>query len=110
MTKPSRRKLFCDEFNKSIAMLGMADWDIKFDEKPIKADEANIQAYPSTRVAKVTLSTTCDDTRIPLVARHEAFHLFLAFFHQLAHGRYVEERELDMEEERLCTVMEKVCF
>jgi hypothetical protein len=105
-----RRKIFCDEFNKSIEALGMKDWDIKFEEKAIKADEAQIAAFPSTRVAKVILSTTCEEARIPLVARHEAFHLFLALYRQLATSRYVEERELDMEEERLCTVMEKVCF
>ena len=108
--KPNRRKIFCEEFNKSIAMLGMNDWDIKFAEKPMKADDANIEAFPDVRVAKVTLSTKCEDDRIRLVARHEAGHLFLSHFRHLARARYVEERELDMEEERLCTVLEKICF
>ena len=107
MKKNNRITAFAAEFTRFIPAYNLGDWDISFAEKPLKNDEANLISDPSTRVARVTLSTNCKEPRLALVARHEAAHLFLSAFSTLASDRHTTAKQLSDEEERLCTVLEK---
>jgi len=107
MSKKNKLDVFVDEFSKMINAYNLNDWDVSYRMKPLKNDQANIQADPMNRVARITLSSYCEDHNIRRVARHEAAHLFLSMFRYMGRNRYATEEQLDSEEERLCTVLEK---
>ena len=107
MNKKSNLCEFRTEFERMMLAYNLGDYDVSFKENHLEENDAELIASASTRVAIVTLSTVCQKDRVKLAARHEAAHLFLRKLAELALNRHTTEAQLDDEEERLCTVLEK---
>lgn len=108
MSKPI--DIFKAEVRKMLQPLNMGDYDITVKVGKLKANDAEISADPKTRLVKIVMAESIDkdELHIRKVARHEMWHLFLAGYRHMARDRYVNEAQLDDEEERLCTILEKI--
>jgi len=102
--------VFKHEISGMAKELNMRDWDLTVTEGKINTDdEANVISSSQSRVASIIMSKSIkkDESYIRRVGRHESWHLFLANYRELARNRWTTEAELDREEERMCTVLEK---
>jgi len=105
---------FKDAFNKCIEAYGLLSWEIIFRHEKIEDAYASVSVDTRGQLAIVCLSLGWPDNEDDgwgsheATARHEAIHLLLANLTYLAHNRYVNSREVDVEEERMVRVLEKL--
>lgn len=105
-------KVFKDEFIKWQKKLGLQGYDIVFrHEKDIK-NYATITVHQDGGCADVVFTTTVmkkDKNYNPKNhAKHEALHLLVHKLYYLGRQRFVNERELYHEWEKLVVILEKV--
>lgn len=104
--------IFKAECLRQIERLGLKDWDIVItDTEKIDNDEnAEVDSNPKGRVALIKWNPRntpkyCD----PVVcAKHEIAHVLLLPLSDIASRRWATKRELQVEEERAATILEKV--
>jgi hypothetical protein len=99
-------EIFKKEFKKWQDRLELNDWQVYFKNKPIGNSFACLELQYTGRVASASLNTSVPDGdkefRDPISsAKHEAFHLLLSDLVGVASDRYVDEAQIDREEERL---------
>jgi len=101
-------KAFKDEFVRWQRKLQCEGYSVYFDCKDLDGVYADIIITESERTASVCVNRKELLSLMPRTAKHEACHLFLGTLHSYAGRRFVDERELDTEWERLSIILEKV--
>lgn len=95
--------------------LGMLDYRIVFEMIPLPDKFALISMDHFAKHARVSLCSQFRDNPLESLhfdpaghGKHEAIHLFLSRLMCLANSRFVMEREIDITEEGMVRVLEKV--
>ena len=105
-------EMFKRGFTAASNRLGLVDWDITFIHKKIDEDTiAEVSRDTAGRVASATLNKVIEAPKKPnytSAGRHEAIHIFLGNIVHLAKRRFITEADIDIEEEKLAIVLEKV--
>jgi len=99
-------EIFKNEFKKWQDRLELNDWQVYFKNEPLDDVFACIERRYNGRVATASLSTHVPDTAKEFIdtissAKHEALHLLLSDLVGVAHDRYVDQDQINREEERL---------
>ncbi len=104
-------KVFKAEALRCIDKLGLKDWDIGFQESSNTDIKARCNANYYGRVCLLEFAKKHkyrDIKEAKLTARHEVSHILLSEMRELARNRYVTEEQLDVAEERIATLFEKL--
>jgi len=116
-TTKKQFKEFCDEFKRQQVRLNLQDFSVVFLHKLLKDAYAHIDWDVEGAWATVIFTTeyvgdrgdasvlACDPV---CHAKHEAMHLRLAKLSCMGRSRFVSQQEMEVEEEKICRVMESV--
>ena len=116
-TTKAEFRQFCEEVDRLTLALNLRDWDIqvRHDEWhlgkfKLESKYAVTELKADQRWAYITMNR--DYVNIAFnpvrVAKHEMAHVFLATLNYLGSCRWADGSELDLEDERMAVVLEKV--
>lgn len=91
-------------------------WDVVYTFKPMNGTEACADSQPSSYFADITLNKELTnieksenvDDYLKNLAKHEVLHILISRFSGVAKMRYINERELDDEEEGIVNLLTKI--
>ena len=93
-------------------LFGLKNFDVTFLHKKVNGIYASCDVQgDTTAVVMLNNQTSKDDIGVPPMkelARHEAAHLLLGRLKKMACTRFMNPDEIDREEERVVTILEKV--
>ena len=106
-------KLFKAECLRYQKMLNLMDWVISITKNDLDGSLGRCTTRAANRVANISLCNVWPSGEgkskgVELIAAHEMTHLFLATLSFLGECRYVTDSEIDLENERLAVVLERV--
>lgn len=109
-TKKREFETFAREFRRWQTLLSCNDWDLMFFCQKLDGNHAEIRADAKNSIADVMICSERDEKRDrpfdpAKLAKHEAMHLFLARLSYIASCRFVNDGELNDEEERLVRML-----
>lgn len=100
---------FVSEVRRQVDRLGLQSYDVTIRHTRLDRGEwSNITSSEDGRAVLITYNSAIEQPDPEKVARHEVAHLLLSHFQYLAESRYTRQEAIDMEVERICTVLEKV--
>lgn len=88
-------------------MLGLTGYDIQVLLMEDDGFHAAVEADPDNYVATFYYNPYVDETPED-TALHEVLHLFMARYRSLANYRFISERDVDSEEEKIVRTLNKV--
>lgn len=93
--------------------LGLKDWDVVItDSREVNDDDsAETDSNQETRIAIIKWNRKNEGSEFcdPLgTAKHEIGHLLLLDLEALAESRWTTQQQIDLESEKLATILEKV--
>ena len=114
-TTPEEFDKFVQECTYLSELMGLKDWDIGYAHEVLKDDDSDARAICETdydgRICTIKFNRNNEslrDQNPEQIARHEMAHALLAGLVGLANKRYVTEEQVTIEEERVCTILEKI--
>ena len=90
-------------------LLNLRDWQIFYDTEEMEGCYANCSVNAEGRVATVRYNAVRMDGADPVrSAIHEMLHVLLGTYRFMACARYLNDGEMEMEEERVIRTLERV--
>ena len=102
---------FKAESERLRVLLNLGDYNFNYEYKRIADNDCSGQANVNAngRVATLRLNMKrLDDSTPEDIARHEMAHVLLGTLRMMCDTRYCEMKAIDLEEERICVVLERV--
>jgi hypothetical protein len=101
---------FKKQFTKWQKAFSLGEYSVSFKLKkfPDRFAEIDIDAEGCIATVYVNETEKWTNESIELVAKHEATHLLMARFSEIARRRFLDEDELHNEEERVVCILEKL--
>lgn len=102
-----------EEFKKHcqyyIQKFNLKDWRVYYDFKKLKDLNAQCVRDVNNHTSTLTLSKQIEEElTIKELAKHECIHVLVGTLSDYATTRYLERREVNLEEERLVVILEKL--
>ncbi len=109
MTKRNMAR-FKREFSDWQKIFSLGEYTVSFKSKKFndRFAEIDVDAEGCIAVVCVNDSEKWTDEMIDTVAKHEAIHLLLARYSEIASRRFIDENELLAAEERVTCILEKL--
>lgn len=115
--KKTTRQHYADyvrEVKRLMAKGGFGDWSVQFElfdygeGKELRTASCN--SDPSKRWVTFFWNSTQNDDYTDGIrsAKHEVGHLIMSTLRMLGDARFVQEDAMDLEEERICRILEKL--
>ena len=106
---------FTGECDRLVPLLGFACWDISYAHEELKNGDADAiamcEADYEDRTCTILFNKNNHSKRYqdPVnLAKHEMAHLLLAGLAHMATNRFISQDQINIEEEKVCTVLEKL--
>jgi hypothetical protein len=114
MAKTTRKdfEIFKKEFLRWVDKFGLKGYRLLFHHEPLDDNYAEILTSEESKTAIISLNSKPSKNAYyykPQVhAKHEAIHLFLSRFQNLAGSRYLQSDDITEEVEKLVRILEKI--
>ena len=112
-TTPKQFKVFKKSARKWAKRLGLTQYRLDFERRPLGDAYATCMADGSLCVATMAMTSAICDDEVKLFdpkgcGKHEALHLLISRMHMLGQMRFIRNDELDEENEAIVRRLEKV--
>lgn len=111
-TTKKHYRIFREECQKLAKKFGLSDWKIYFEHASIPGNRANctwdIEGYVCTIRLGKDWNTVPTKRGAKAAAIHEVLHIVTARLGSLARCRYISKEEIEIEEERLAHILQRV--